>query len=357
MRYIPCLLVIVCACGARTGASLDEVPPARAFDEAPPAGGLDPNGAPVCQGSPGEPVVLGEANPFNNIAVDATHVYFAQTLPPNESPQSRLMRMPKAGGTPEPLYTGSYAEFVLSASHLFLVRRQEGVAGLAFELVRVPRAGGASEVVGQGSGETTSLAVAPDGSVLVTSQYGQGPKGLWRWRPGGALTHLFELTGAHEVTATAEAAYVVHDGTPNSKRALTRVSLADATAITLLDDAGYSSLLVLDGDELCSSGSYQIARYLLGPSTASGEKLAEGGQMGVLAVDERHVYFADGGSYNDDLPPPKPPNVPGSIRRVARRGGAVEVLVTEGRNVHALAVDDCHVYWTSHRGLVRMRKP
>lgn len=79
--------------------------------------------------------------------------------------------------------------------------------------------------------------------------------------------------------------------------------------------------------------------------------------FGCSETDGDVVYFADAGRYYDDLPPPKPNDVPGFIASVARDGGPVTVVSVEGRNVGRLAQDECQLYWASERGLVRMRKP
>lgn len=347
MRTWAFFLVILCGCGARSGVPLDEGEAAPPFDGTTTAS--------VCLGTPGEAVILGEANSSQPIAVDGSHVYFSQNLSPGESSQPRLMRLPRAGGAPEPIFSGYVSEMVLSGGYVVILRN---TMGASFELLRVPRAGGDPEMLAAGQGEPTSLAATPDGSVLLTTRHGQGgPEGLWLWRPGETLKLAASLPQSTQVAASADAAYVVHLG-PGGKNALTRVRLSDGSATWLLDDVEYSSSLALDGDDLFSSASFRVDRFSLGPASASRTTLGQGaGALADLAADETHVYFADVGAYHDDLPPPQPPSIPGSIRRVPRQGGEVETLSEEGRGVRNLALDDCHVYWTSERGLVRMRKP
>lgn len=56
-----------------------------------------------------------------------------------------------------------------------------------------------------------------------------------------------------------------------------------------------------------------------------------------VAVDETYVYFVDSGTAQDD----------GSVRRVAKTGGAVEILAAHEAVPQGLVVDDSTVYWTA----------
>ncbi len=71
-------------------------------------------------------------------------------------------------------------------------------------------------------------------------------------------------------------------------------------------------------------------------------KLVSGKGIHAIALDEGHLYFIhpEGGSVN----------------RVSKAGGAVEPLATEQENLAALAVDDTDVYWTSAEGIWRAPK-
>jgi hypothetical protein len=63
----------------------------------------------------------------------------------------------------------------------------------------------------------------------------------------------------------------------------------------------------------------------------------------LLALDAMNVFFAD--------------SVKGMIERVAKTGGATQMLVSGEPNVHGLAVDDTHVYWASSVGNAIKRIP
>jgi hypothetical protein len=56
----------------------------------------------------------------------------------------------------------------------------------------------------------------------------------------------------------------------------------------------------------------------------------------LLALDATNLFFADSGK--------------GMIGRVAKTGGATQMLVSGEANVQGLAVDDTHVYWSSFVG-------
>lgn len=346
LRFPPLLLLLHAACGSRSDIPLDDAAP-RSPTPAVTA---------RCEGTAGQPVVLvPKINASAPLAADSTHVYFGQTLSPDESPQPRLMRRAKADGTIEAVYAGSYAQLSLSGEHVYLLRSPSAAR---FELLRVLKGGSPPEILGAGGGEPTSLVVTPSGAVLFTTQYGQGgPEGLWRLRPGGIIEPIVALETAVRVAATDQTAYVVHGG-PGSQNVLSAVALSDSKTVTLFQDVLYSSALVLDGNELFSAASFRLDRFTLDTVSTERETLAMGaGAVGDVAVDGDVVYFADAGRYHDDLPPPKPADVPGSIASVARDGGPVTVVSVEGRSVGRLAQDECQLYWASERGLVRMRKP
>lgn len=87
-----------------------------------------------------------------------------------------------------------------------------------------------------------------------------------------------------------------------------------------------------------TSAPGRVMRLAAGASEAV--VLAQVGRPTHLAVDKTHVYWTD--------------RLDGTVRRVARDGGAVEVLATGQDGPDLIVVDEWHVYWLTASGAVQM---
>lgn len=80
-----------------------------------------------------------------------------------------------------------------------------------------------------------------------------------------------------------------------------------------------------------------VKNYLArgGKTGGAKQKLADVGAVASIAVDADWVYFADGG---------------GTVGRVAKTGGTVEVLAADQKGPRGLAVAGGFLYWVNHDG-------
>ena len=331
------LLSLLCVgCGTRTGL---------------PADGADTSDAAICHGAPGEAVVLttDSRDSCCDIATDGRHVYFT-------TKSGGLARMPTAGGPVTPLFARPANRVLVRDGQVYFTAGDGGSTAVR----RVPVAGGVAEVLASPGGDFTSMSVAPDGALWFSVRYApEEGRGVWVWRGAGGARRVADVPGGapvHRVAAGPNEVYVAHAQSDGLSDALSRLPVTGGALSPLSGAVYYPSSLVLDGPELYASMAQRVVRLSVTGNTVTPTNLASVLSTGEVAVDDTHVYFADGGAYHDDLPPPKPKDTPGSIGRVPKGGGDEEVLSIEGRGVRALAIDDCHVYFTSARGLVRLRK-
>jgi hypothetical protein len=219
-------------------------------------------------------------------------------------------------------------------------------------VMRVPHCGG--EVTVLAENETSPFAVAVDGThvywagntfggVLTRAPIGGGaPEGLTAWDPGQPEGVRVDATHAY-VTVVADL-----DGqalgiwrVPKDGSKAERIYAGNVLrAIALDDEHVYFGTETPDGSgsELMRLPKTGGAAFSLTPALVLGE----------IVVRDDHVYWTTW----DSLAP-----TPGNVLRIAKDGGAVEVLWNgEPGVVAGLAVDDTHVYWTSQQdGAVRAR--
>ena len=73
-------------------------------------------------------------------------------------------------------------------------------------------------------------------------------------------------------------------------------------------------------------------------------------EYGPITVDDRHAYWLDQGTPDDDY-------ASGAVMRVLKTGGEPERVAGDKGNLLALAVDDAWVYWTRSDGAEVLRAP
>jgi hypothetical protein len=73
-------------------------------------------------------------------------------------------------------------------------------------------------------------------------------------------------------------------------------------------------------------------------------------EYGAVAVDDRHAYWLDQGTPDDDY-------AAGAVMRVLKTGGDAERVAGDAGNLLALAVDEANVYWTRADGTEVLRAP
>ncbi len=116
------------------------------------------------------------------------------------------------------------------------------------------------------------------------------------------------------------------------------ISTAAMAEVTRVDD--YTRDLALDETTAFFSAGGALWRSALLPASTAEVLVAESDDVGGVAVDGSHVYFAS--------------DAAGDIRRIPKAGGSVDTLVTGVLGVDNVSVDEGHVYFSEYQtGLVR----
>ncbi len=259
-----------------------------------------------------------------------------------------LARIDKQSGALERFPLGpSVTHLAVGSTHAYFGSSTSGLSRTSLSFAS------GSERVAQISGELQAIEIAPDESVFWSTSVRGGVHGaVYELAPNAAEPK--PRMGGDHYTLFVDASYIFSVVQEKQRAWLWHV--ARNGDLSRGSDVGRFVVdFTVDGAEIFLATPEAILRkpreladvVELAPNQTS---------PAALALDATHVYFTDAGSYHDDLPPPKPANIPGSIRRVPRAGGPVEVLAVEGRGVSSIAVDACAVYWISERGLVRRAK-
>lgn len=187
-------------------------------------------------------------------------------------------------------------------------------------------------------GQLQSLAIAPDDALFWTSSFrGAEHGGVFQLLPDrteaemrtpGGYYALFADTRDLFVTSEEEYSRTMFWRMPRDED-LHRGRRAPSKVVAI----------AADGEDVFIAGTDHISHAIREHTEFEPLATNQPAPVGIV-VDERFVYFADAGS----------------VRRVPRAGGAVEILADEGRGITSLAVDSCAVYWTSDRGVTRRHK-
>lgn len=191
-------------------------------------------------------------------------------------------------------------------------------------------------------GALQSLAVASGERVSWTTISARGEYGrIDEWRPVGEVQTI--TVGWYHAIAADDDAWFFSSNDGSHSMIWRRLRTEDLNRGREIGSPIVA--LALDRAEVVMATATALLRM---PRDVSEPVLITRDQTAIvaLALDGELVYFADAGA----------PDGPGSIRRVARTGGAVEVLAIDGRGVSSIAVDTCSVFWLSDRGLVRIGK-
>lgn len=276
-------------CSLLTGDGRGSLHQGAASDSGTPGGG-EPPGITTLARSPNLPTA---------IAVSATHVYWMDTE--NTSGQGVLMRVPRAGGTPQELtpriYVGAYT-LAVNATHVYWATDA---------VFRLPLAGGTVEEVartGSGASGLTIDATHAYWAGLVSENVGSVSK----------------------VPLAGGAVVIIAAG-----QACPRAIAADATNV-------YWTTTCEPGDEL-----YPVLGKVLKAAHAGGEPvvLAENQpEPYALAVDGAHVYWVNG------LPTNQTDHSSNPINRVAIAGGET-VAIADDLAAVTLVADATHLYWST----------
>jgi hypothetical protein len=234
----------------------------------------------------------GEAfSPGSNIAVDGGDVYWIADTEQGKVHQSALMRLEKNGGKPITIASSTTARLLglaLDEGHVYWT--------MGGAVLRAPKAGGAGAPLA--TGLTGADSVAVDDSDVYVTVAGTEPKQF----ADGSLVVVSKKGGAPKVRVA---------GSPHAANVI-----VDGKNVYWVTAAGVMKVAKTGGDA---------------PSTLA----TPDGPVDDVALDDAFVYFATHKAASD-----------GTVARVSKDGGQVEVLATGQNQPAGLAVDQTTIYWT-----------
>ncbi len=270
------------------------------------------------------PVVLAsnQTHP-STVAIDDQNVYWV-----NEGALGGVYKIPKAGGTPTPLFEGAMGPVeslgLDSASVYFPIVTEPRIAA-------VPTAGGPIRTVAS-SGPTRGVAVS-NGHVfwIEPTQDALSPSVAKKVQATGGTTTMIDMPsnprmrGAYFAVPGTDAIYagIMAGG-------LVRIPLGGNKATSLA--VGETGGVAVDGDHVYFATSDGIDVM---PKTGGCPRHIATAEHPVgVAVDEAYVYFIDNGTK-------------GRVLKVGKDGGALTILADNEGGAHAIAVDVTSVYWNN----------
>lgn len=235
-----------------------------------------------------EVVTSSTSGSMASIAVDASHVYFAD---------GGIARVPLAGGTPEVLASDlSALMVVVDDTHVYFSSHSARIVG------RVPKAGGTTELL---ASNTSAVQVGIDDAHVYWVDQGAEPYTLLRAPKGG---------GEPEILAA---------DVPNRPE-----------RVVVLDDGIYLPIDRPAGSTAAGEARGRVLRYPKAGGVAV-ELTSHAEPFGSLAVDEGFVYVATC------------PGVEGEavLLRIPRAGGAAVPIASGGLCYVGVTVDATHAYF------------
>jgi len=261
-----------------------------------------------------------------SVEVDASHVYWAAG--------SSIFRVSKQGGASQRVADDLWnlSDIEVDGTTVFYVTDADMEAT---DVGAVPTEGGSPTLLGKAEGPD-GMAV-DEGYIYWASRY----LGVYRMpKAGGAAEQLDSTTSLAVRIAidTTSVYWFLHDtGVHGDAIGLIKTPIGGGFGTALVEPTGYPIDVAADGQHVFLSWRPQ---YGGDPNVIAQVPVAGGSVVtldtpsdypGLLALDADNVYYtvADG-----------------TVRRVAKGGGSVEVLASGQGTPTSITVDDAAVYWT-----------
>jgi hypothetical protein len=264
---------------------------------------------------------------------DAAAVYWLNL--PFGTSAGVLMKQAKGGGAPEPLapnLSGAYA-LAEDSTHLFVSENQNGGGSYQF-LLREDKSGGAPVSVQVDANDELSGISAELGSVFwsLTSNGGAvGSVDANEFSPSTKVTIATATGNVRVLTADAQYIYAATVGK------IVRVDRATHDIVDFATTSGLVNAIIFDAPTSSVFWTEAaVVRRLGAESPGAPPANLANDQQGAtaMALDASYVYWTNLGD--------------GSIRVVAKQGGAWGAIATGEKEPQGIAVDDSGVYWTNH---------
>jgi hypothetical protein len=289
-------------------------------------------------GTPGNVVVLasGQRSPLT-LAIDESSVYWANDNNGQVGAADvSVAKVPLGGGAVTPLAWGFQGAngIAVDRSRVYfsgVVTTTAPQGNQRVRLMSVPLAGGPTTVVT--TGLTNDPIVIGPGGV-----YGSGPAQiLVAPLSGGAATPLlpngtFDPSSFETYGIAVDAQFIYWTIFSGSPMSVMKAPIQGGPATMVTSVPGVAEGIAIDADSIYFGTGQGVWKVALAGGTAT--PLSSSPASGI-AIDDAYVYFTDFAAG------------PGTVKKVAKSGGATITLATGLALPWGIAVDATSVYWTN----------
>ena len=275
----------------------------------------------------GAEVLTDQAGAPVGLAADATHLYWI------DAAGERLQRMPKAGGAIQTLATGAQGlwpwAIAVDATHVYWIDTGEGAVR------KTPRAGGATTTLATDQGDL--IGIACDSSYIYVSgstANGGRVRRIAKW--GGAAQTIATASYPSAIAADGFFVYIADAHVLAGSNRILRVPRSGG-AVTVLSSDEDALGLAIDGANVYwkrfwTGDVRRGSKWMPGATTIA----SDGGGWGDLDLGATDVWWTTGPM----------------LHRVAKAGGAGEVVYEATDWANSLAVDADAVYLAVDDGTI-----